>query len=154
MDDGKGGPEDNVVHFPPGRCTLDGDLGIIRIFWGDMEGPVTLAHAKEQIVAMRRLIRDGTIPALVDMRHVKGTSREARDYYAGPDLAALVSACAMVIGGNRVAAVIGNFMFALHSERLVPMKLFVEETDAIPWLLAFKRAEGRPHRKENADSSP
>jgi hypothetical protein len=131
-----GTDEGGMLHFPPGKCFLDGQLGIIRVSFEPM-AEVTLKTAKAQVVAMSRLIGDRTIPALVDMRGVKSCDRDARDYYAGVELAALVSACGMLIGGNRVAAVIGNFTLAVHGGRLMPTKLFVKEAEAIEWLLTF-----------------
>src|SRR5262245_17315617 len=101
---GDGMEQEEVLHFPSGKCFLDKPLGIIRIVLEPM-AIVTTTTAKAQVVAMRRLIGKETIPALVDMRGVKSCDRDARDYYAGRDLAELVSACGMLIGGNRVAAV-------------------------------------------------
>ncbi len=134
--DTKDGTGEEALHFPPGRCFLDRELGIIRIRFDPM-AVVSLNIAKAQVVAMRRLIGEATLPALVDMTGVTSCDRAARDYYAGPDLAALVSACGMLIGGNRVAAVIGNFTLAVHGGRLMPTKLFVKEAEAIKWLVSF-----------------
>jgi hypothetical protein len=132
-----------VETFGFGRAWIDDELGIMVVTF-DTKAEIYLAEAKAQVAAMLRLVGDTPVPALIDMRSIHKTDREARRYYAGPDTRKAANACAMVIGSSGIGAVIGNFMIALYGKVLMPLKLFTNEVEAIAWLRGFVKDGRRP----------
>jgi hypothetical protein len=123
--------------FPKGKAWVDDD-GIMRLVF-EPKCAIDLDDAKAQVAVMQRLAADGPLPCLVDMREIHKTERAARDYYAGPDTAKAASACAMLIGASGIGAAIGNFMIAIHGKKMMPLKLFTTEAEAMEWLRPFAK---------------
>jgi hypothetical protein len=136
MPDDSKGSRWKVESFGPGAVWFDETLGMMRVAF-QLRAVVTLREAKEQVEAMRRLKGDAMYPALVDMRNVLKCDKAARDYYAGLEYAKLVTACGMLTGGNGVGVAIGNFFIAIYGKKVMPIKLFSKEADAIAWLSGF-----------------
>jgi hypothetical protein len=66
--------------------------------------------------------------------------RAAREYYAGTELAAVVSAAALLIS-SPVGRVIGTFFLRIaHSA--TPIRLFTNEQEALAWLEQFRERAG------------
>jgi len=134
---------ERVETFPCGRVWVDEALGILRVTF-EPEVTIYLAEAQAQVAAMQRLTAGTPMPCLVDMTEIRKTDRAAREYYAGPETRKAASACAMMIGSSGIGAVIGNFMLALYGDRLMPLKLFTREDDAVAWLVGFVERPARP----------
>lgn len=71
---------------------------------------------------------------LVDMRGIKSTTKEARQYMATIG-ATLVSACALITGSGFNRAMGNIFLFI--DKPAVPTKLFTDERKAKEWLQQF-----------------
>lgn len=87
-----------------------------------------------QVIALHVSLAAGRkTPVLVDVRNVRHMDRESRELASGPDVAAVTSRLAIVVG-NPVSAVIGNF-FLLVSRPNYPTRLFTDDAAARAWLL-------------------
>ena len=96
----------------------------------------TLADAVENLRAVEALLPQGRrSPILVDSRGLASMTREARAYYAGPELARLAVALA-IVGGSPVSRMIGSFFLRL-SRPAVPTRLCTDEADALAWLRGY-----------------
>lgn len=92
-----------------------------------------LADAQKNIAAIATLTHHTRMPVLVDLRGVRSQSREARDYFGGPEAAETSLAVALLIG-SPVSRVLANFFLRLNSTRY-PTRLFTDEAGAINWLI-------------------
>ena len=96
---------------------------------------VSLEDAKEVIDAFRQVCDGKRLPAFIDSKHLKSISREARQYYASDEVAAFVSAIAIIVG-TPVSKVFGNCFLAIRN-RKVPTRLFTSDDAALAWLKRF-----------------
>lgn len=96
-----------------------------------------LADAQENVATTSLLTNQTRMPVLVDLRGVRSQSREARDYFGGPQAAATTLAVALLIS-SPVSRVLANFFLRLNSTRY-PTRLFNDEASAITWLLEQPR---------------
>jgi hypothetical protein len=92
----------------------------------------TLAEAQKIVHSMRVLGGGIRRPVLVDFRGMRSMDREARDYFAGPETAAVISAAAILVDSSLETA-IGN-LFTRLGKSLVPTRLFTSEPRAVAWL--------------------
>lgn len=89
----------------------------------------------KQIVKERLTLFAGkTYPVLVDARHVKVVTPEARRYFAKEGVEGM-SALAVVVGN--FVSVIGGNLFMQFSKNRVPTKLFRTKDQALKWLSQF-----------------
>jgi len=97
--------------------------------------------AKENIDAYER-VRDRLgkekTRVLIDMREIKGVSRDAREYYANERTASIQRATALVIK-SPLSRVIANFFMGLNRP-LTPTRMFTDVDEAIEWLQSFSDA--------------
>lgn len=89
----------------------------------------------ESFEASRALTEGRKTPILIDIREMKGISRECRQYFAGEDVAQERSAAAMIIGSS-LTQIIGNFFIGLNKTKF-PTRLFTDEEKARKWILEF-----------------
>ncbi len=92
---------------------------------------LTIEIARE-IVRERVAFKDGiSYPSLFDIREVKSTSKDARDFMAneGNDL---VIASALLINSS-VTKMIGNFFISVSKPKN-PTKIFTDQPKAMEWL--------------------
>ncbi len=97
--------------------------------------------AKENIDAYERVrnrVGKEKIRVLVDMRAIKGVSRDAREYYANERTASIQRATALVIK-SPLSRVIANFFMGLNRP-LTPTRMFTDVDEAIEWLQSFSDA--------------
>ncbi len=115
-------------------CTFSfDDRGFVRAIM--REGcEMTLADAVANVAAILAL-GGRPVPVLVDMRDVRSQSREARQYFGGPEAEKATSAVALLIG-SPVSKVLANFFLRVSSQR-IPTQLFTSEAEAIAWLHGF-----------------
>ena len=122
-----------VIETSIGKVWLD-EEGIIRDKL--KEGSVIeLKEAKEEIAAYSSFCKEKKRPQLVDIRGVKSVSAEARNYFAGEELAEAVCAIAGIIG-SPLSRIMGNFFLGLNKPSF-PSKLFTSEEEALIWLRGF-----------------
>lgn len=110
-----------------------GDDGILYVK-AEPGAEIDRDEAEASVHAARQLSNQPR-PALVDLSNLKGMTREARVYYAGPETAKGRSALALLIK-SPVARVFGNFFMGLN-KTTVPTRLFTSEPEAIAWLRGF-----------------
>lgn len=94
-----------------------------------------LADAQENVAAIFALAGGRRSRVLVDMRGVRSQSREARQYFAGPEAEKATRAVALLIG-SPVSRVLANFFLRLTNQQ-IPTALFTSEEAAIAWLMRF-----------------
>lgn len=94
-----------------------------------------LADAQENLAATFEAAGRKPTRVLVDMRGVRAQSREARQYFGGPEAEQVTRAVALVVG-SPVSRVLANFFLRLHPGR-IPTALFTSEAAAIGWLEGF-----------------
>ncbi len=97
--------------------------------------------AKENIDAYERVrnrLGKEKTRVLVDMREIKGVSRDAREYYANERTASIQRATALVIK-SPLSRVIANFFMGLNRP-LTPTRMFTDVDEAIEWLQSFSDA--------------
>lgn len=96
----------------------------------------SLVDAQQNVAAQTALTRGKRHPVLLDLGGVRRPlSREARQFYAGPEMAMVASATAVLIS-SPVSRVVGNFVLSTKSCPF-PTKLFTREQDALAWLSGF-----------------
>lgn len=110
-----------------------GDGNILRA-WAAPGSEDTVEEAREQLNIMRKPARGRRLPALAEIRKIKSTSREARQFYGCEEYAKIV--CAAAIIASPVSQVIGNFYLDLN-RGVYPLKLFLSEDLALDWLKGF-----------------
>ena len=93
-----------------------------------------LADAQENVATISQVTGNTRMPVLVDMRGVRSQSREAREYFGGPEAEMTTLAVALLIG-SPVSRVLANFFLRLSSTQRYPTRLFTDEASAIAWLL-------------------
>ena len=94
---------------------------------------MALADAQENVAAIYEVAGKRRTLVLVDMRGVRSQTREARQYFAGPEAEAMSIAVALLIG-SPVSRVLANFFLRLTRQR-VPTALFTDEATASAWLM-------------------
>ena len=115
------------------KIWLDAD-GIMRInTFPGLED--TMDDARQNIVACTKVAAGTPRPILIDMRNLKGQSREVRAYYTGPESTKLNTAVAILVD-SPVSRVIGNFFLGFNKMDL-PTQLFKSEDEALTWLKGF-----------------
>ena len=95
----------------------------------------TLADAQGSVAAYAAL--GGALPAAGGPAGGgRPMERAAREYYAGPELAAVVSAAALLVG-SPVGRVIGTFFLRI-AKPAAPIRIFTDKREALAWLEAFR----------------
>lgn len=96
----------------------------------------TLEHARENIKVIGELSNGKRLPLLVDMTLVKAMSRDAREYYGGPEPEKYVCAAAYITNST-VGMIVANFTMNLVAHR-VPTRLFKDSGSALKWLMKYR----------------
>ncbi len=94
-----------------------------------------LADAVEMIRAVAAAIGGIRRPICVDLTGLKSITREARNYFAGPETAAVECAAALVVR-SPMARAMGNFFLGLNAP-IIPTRLFTSDGPAIEWLRQY-----------------
>lgn len=110
-----------------------GEDGIARVIYLP-DSVVTLEAAKEYIKSAME--NDGeSRPVLSDIRNVRGSTREARLFYASDEAASITKAVAILVN-SPLSRVMGSFFIGLSKPKY-PIKIFTDEVNAINWLKRF-----------------
>ena len=118
---------------PIGDVTLKD--GIMYVYQYPVEA--TLEQAKEHIAMLREELKEHLpLPALIDIKDMKSTKKEVRDYLGGSDLIPIVKATALITGSG-LSKIVGN-LFLQFSKPNFPTKLFSDEAKAAEWLQQYK----------------
>lgn len=116
-------------------------------YWKDAEGILHgeavvnaehgLEDCKEQLTLQRTMIEDGhPLPFLMDIRHARKVTREARVFYAGSEAAEVLAATALLIG-SPISRAIANFFLGMNKPKM-PTRLFTSESEALEWLRQYR----------------
>lgn len=109
--------------------------GIVQVAH-DIGTEDTLANERELLAAGRRLIgEDQKALILGDIRGLRGSSLEAREFGKSEEVVRAVFAMAILIG-SPVSRTIGNFFLSLRKPAY-PTRLFTSESEAVDWLMGF-----------------
>lgn len=120
-----------------GYTWLD-DSGII-IAVGETHSIHTLEHALENHAINFKVAAGIPRPFLIDITKVKAMSREAREFYAGPEPAKFLTAVAIVTRSN-IGKIVANFFIGLTKPRL-PTRMFTDHAEAMQWLTPYIQNE-------------
>lgn len=93
---------------------------------------VELTDGRDVVAAIWESAGERRRPVLVELRGIRGLSREAREYFLSDDAAGKLCAVALV-ATSPVSKVIGNF-FLRSGEHRVPTSIFDGEEGARAWL--------------------
>lgn len=96
----------------------------------------TLEHAIENTKMIAAIAGNVRRPFLIDMTKVKSMSKEAREYYAGPEPQKSITAVAIVTKSS-VGKAVANF-FLLLTKPAIPTRLFTQIDEAVEWLLPYR----------------
>lgn len=126
------------------RMCTDDDL---CQFW--QEDGVVYGHYKQSEIDFQSAIRitetriacaaGNDHPCCMDFTQVQNVSKQAREYFGGPDAAKNLKALA-VITNSPVGKVIGNFYMALNRPQF-PFHIFNSKQKAYSWLKDFVNSE-------------
>lgn len=117
-----------------------GDDGILRCRVRPTDQH-TLEDAVENIRAVAGLLGGACVPVLLDARATRGVSRQAREYYTGPESTRLIRCMAMLIG-SPLGRVIGNFLIQVNRPSY-PLRLFSDEAEALRWIAELRDSSAR-----------
>lgn len=92
----------------------------------------TLTEAKENVAVAQGLAKGRKFGVLIDMSGIESISRDARNYYGGPE-ASSYSLGQALITRSVVGKLIANFFIGLNKTPH-PVRLFNDRDDAIAWL--------------------
>lgn len=96
---------------------------------------ITLEHAQDIIRQIAKVNAGARRPILVDLTGARSISRDARQYFAGPETAKVESAAALLVH-SPLSRVLGNFFMGMN-KALTPTRLFTSEPEALAWLRGF-----------------
>jgi len=110
-----------------------GDDGILRVIshQGAVHG---LQEARENMSAIP-VDQKRPRPLLVDMRHIGGIKREARELYRSPKANSNSTAMALLVD-SALSRAIGNFFIGL-SRMHIPTRVFNDPERALRWLEGY-----------------
>lgn len=111
-----------------------GEDGIFRVRIAP-DSHMAIEDAQEIIAYMAATYGPLRHPALVDISGLRSISREAREYFAGPETARVESAVALIVK-SPLSRAVGNFFLGIN-RALMPTKLFATDDPAIAWLEGF-----------------
>lgn len=118
-----------------GHIWIDEDGIIIAV--GSNHQLHTLEHAIENTRVNAQLAAGIRRPFMIDMNKVKSMSREAREYYAGPEPEKIMTAMA-ILTTSAVGKVVANF-FLMLTKPPIPTRMFTNFDEARAWLLQHKQ---------------
>ena len=93
---------------------------------------VDLNAAKQSVEAKIALCGKESYPTLIDIRNVKSTTKEARDYLSGSKGLENISIAA-ILAPTLISRLIGTFFMTFNNPG-IRIKLFTDEQDAVKWL--------------------
>lgn len=113
-----------------------GEDGIIRAVIHP--GLVTsLEDAQENVRGFAKVAGGKRRLAVIDMRaHAASATRDAREYYAGPENAKVVLAVALLVNSS-ISRMLGNFFMGIN-KTMFPLRLFAEPEPALEWLRGLR----------------
>ncbi|MCH2045202.1 MAG: hypothetical protein MK212_13890 [Saprospiraceae bacterium] len=128
--------DNRIVEIPTGRVEiLPSGIFIFRVRKGLYMEP---KYALPMLERVSQLANHQKIPMLMDIRHMKGASKESiADFKNNSERSPvrLLKGAAVLINSG-ISRVLGNIMLGIRKP-LFPAKLFTKEEDALEWLEQF-----------------
>lgn len=93
---------------------------------------IDLETARQMVSDRLACFNGHTYPVLADVRNIRAVSKEARDYFAGPEGVKGISALAILTGG--FLTVVTANLFMRFSRPPIPTKVFKTKEQAVRWL--------------------
>lgn len=114
---------------------IESESGIVI---GTFNTDLTDIETIKSIVKMRIEVTQNLdpYPLIVNIKNVKNSTKEVRDFLASKKAAERVTVTALVVE-SMLTATIGNFFLRI-SKPPVPTKIFTDEVSATNWLNAYK----------------
>jgi hypothetical protein len=100
----------------------------------DHQAYMQVEDAREALEMTWKVAGERRRPVLVDMTHLSGESRAARQYFVSDEAVAKYSAVAILVA-SPVSRVIGSFFLKLGAHK-APTRMFDDEQAAIEWVAA------------------
>ena len=113
-----------------GRMTMRPDG--IAFFESHPGAEERLSGAREVVEGYRKLGGGRRLLAVADIRRARSVDREARRYYAGEEMGAVVQGLALVVDSG-ISRVLGNFFLSLNRPRF-EMRLVRSSDEGVKWL--------------------
>ncbi|MGZ3866526.1 MAG: STAS/SEC14 domain-containing protein [Bacteroidia bacterium] len=128
-------PHPNAVNLSA-YWTWMGEDGIVRTKV-KAQAEVTLKEAQENSEVVNSFFKQTKkkYPLLIDSRHIKSISKEARDHFSIRNRETGITSFAVLID-SPLSRIIGNFFMGLNKPS-VPAKLFTNEAEAVAWLKQY-----------------
>ena len=102
--------------------------GVMWLEWV-LGADISLEDAQAVGATMRRMSGNVPVPVMADIREVRSTSREARQYFATEGF---TSAVAFLVA-SPLSRLMANFFMGLAKSK-APAKAFTDPRDALAWL--------------------
>ena len=102
----------------------------------------SIPDAKENLVTAVAAAAGVRRPILVDIRGAQPLAADVRRTYSGETVAHAFSALALLIEGSPFGRLMGNVYFSV-AQLAIPMKMFVDESQALEWLEGMARQHQR-----------
>ncbi len=125
--------EDEVIETPTAKMWM-GEEGVVRTVY-KLGATETILGIRAGFDALKKLTAGEVSPVLLDIRGLKSTDQESRQFASSEELEVLKSATGILIG-SPVSKVIGNLFLRLNKPQR-PTRLFTSEAKAIEWLKGF-----------------
>lgn len=122
------------IRITNGEVWFDEENGILRVSH-DSGTSITLAAAKEQIAAIKKVSKGKRYPGLVDLRS-RFTEADAREYFASPESLAAWRAIAL-LSTTPTGIAAGQMWVAAFETPDNPARVYFSEVEAIEWLKSF-----------------
>jgi hypothetical protein len=108
----------------------DHGVVVVRIRGGARQ---SMTDASENLAAAVAQTGGQRRPLLVDIRGAQPLAADVRRQYAGQTVVKAFSALALLIEGSTFGRMMGNVYFSV-AQLAIPMKMFVDESQALEWL--------------------
>lgn len=98
---------------------------------------VDLEAARDCVLTRNRILKDRTLPLLLDVRGLKELTKAGRDYLGSPECMKGTSAGVLLTNNSIFVRTIANIFFRLATPP-IPHRMFSDEKKALEWLGHFK----------------
>jgi hypothetical protein len=92
---------------------------------------ISAVEAKAAVDLGWVLQKERVAPVIVDLRGIRSIDRDARAYYAGPEVTSRTYGAALLVD-NPLTRMIGNFFLGLNKASH-PLRIFGDEASAVAW---------------------
>lgn len=102
---------------------------------------IVLGYAIENSLVVNELCRGRKHPLLIDLKHLKSITPQARAYFSARDRETDINAFGFIIHST-FQRMVGN-IFIQFNNPPIPTRLFTDEATALDWLRGFTQSTRR-----------